>query len=121
MLLKKLWEANMEPLLAYLEEAQQAVKGLVLDEVSGPLLVPTLVQAGVPVAGAVVVVKGRDKDLVTSTRGEWWRLLVPGSYTVWAHSGGRRSREVTVTVKERLLQVSFSFRLSVLELAIYNG
>ena len=83
---------------------------------SGPLLVPTLVQAGVPVAGAVVVVKGRDKDLVTSTRGECRRLLVPGSYTVWAHSGGRRSREVTVTVKERLLQVSFSFRLSVLEL-----
>ena len=77
------------------------------------LLVPVLVQAGVPVAGAVVVVEGRDKDLVTSTRGEWWRLLVPGSYTVWAHSGGRRSREVTVTVKERLVQV----RVSVLELA----
>ena len=38
--------------------------------------------AGEAVAGAVVRVRGRTKDVVTSSRGEYWRLLVPGNYSL---------------------------------------
>ena len=38
--------------------------------------------AGEAVAGAVVRVRGRGKDVVTSSRGEYWRLLVPGNYSL---------------------------------------
>ena len=51
-------------------------------------------------ADAVVVVEGKDKDLLTSSRGEWWRILVPGTYRVWAHKGDWRSPMVEVEVRE---------------------
>ena len=35
---------------------------------------------GLPVAGAQVMVEGVDKVTVTSERGEYWRLLLPGHY-----------------------------------------
>ena len=38
-------------------------------------------QAGQPVGGARVRVAERAKDLVASSRGEFWRLLTPGEPT----------------------------------------
>ena len=34
--------------------------------------------------GASVEVMGRDKEMRTSRRGEFWRLLLPGTYTMRA-------------------------------------
>ena len=48
----------------------------------------------------MVVVEGKDKDLLTSSRGEWWRVLLPGTHRVWAHKGSWRSPIVEVVVKE---------------------
>ena len=37
-------------------------------------------------AGAQVMVEGGDKGTVTSDRGEYWRLLLPGHYkSVWTN------------------------------------
>ena len=41
-------------------------------------------EVGQPVQGASVEVLGRDKDMRTSRRGEFWRLLLPGTYTMRA-------------------------------------
>ena len=46
------------------------------------------------------MVSDRPKDLVTSERGEWWRLLVPGSYKIMAVLGDRRSREQDLVIRE---------------------
>ena len=43
--------------------------------------------------GAVVMVEGIDKYVNTTDRGEYWRLLLPGSYTVRAQSGGGKFSE----------------------------
>ena len=40
-----------------------------------------IMQAGQPVGGASVRVAERAKDLVASSRGEFWRLLTPGEPT----------------------------------------
>ena len=41
-------------------------------------------EVGQPVEGASVEVMGRDKETRTSRRGEFWRLLLPGTYTMRA-------------------------------------
>lgn len=61
--------------------------GLVLDSKS----------KGVP--GAKFQVSGISKDVVTTSRGEYWRLLVPGTYHVTVEAAGyvaSESQEVVV-------------------------
>ena len=41
-------------------------------------------ESGQPVEGASVEVMGRDKEMRTSRRGEFWRLLLPGTYSMRA-------------------------------------
>ena len=58
-------------MLELIARAHMGVKGLVVDE------------EGWGVAGATVTVDGIDKNITSSARGEYWRLLVPGqNYTL---------------------------------------
>ncbi|UYV76104.1 CPM [Cordylochernes scorpioides] len=66
--LPKFWNQNRQPLLLYLAEAHQGVKGIVHDP------------HGQPIQGATVLVKGREFGFHTSPRGEYWRILRPGTY-----------------------------------------
>ena len=55
---------------------------------------------GLPVAGAQVMVEGVDKVTVTSDRGEYWRLLLPGQYkSVWINT--LHIADDTVQIPER--------------------
>ena len=65
-MLKKEWGNNIEAPLAYLETARGAAHGVVTN------------QQGTPVKGARVEVIGRSKDVLTTDRGEYWRVLAPG-------------------------------------------
>ena len=67
------WSNNLESLLSVLESVQGGVRGLVMDR-----------DTGEPVRGAEVRVGDREKTVTTSSRGEFWRLLVPGSYDIRA-------------------------------------
>ena len=64
------WTNNLDSMLCFLESAHSGVKGHVWD------------QDGCPVIGAFVILEDRDKSVVTSNRGEFWRLLLPGSYQI---------------------------------------
>ena len=63
------WEMNREPLMAFLEASGGAARGVVTRE------------DGQPASKAVVRVSGHDKDIVTTDRGEWWRMLTPGCFS----------------------------------------
>lgn len=68
------WENNLDSMLAVLEAATSlAVCGLVTCGATGE---------GLP--RAEVVVAGRDKAVTTTQRGEYWRLLVPGTHQLRA-------------------------------------
>ena len=41
-----------------------------------------------PIANAQVVVEGIGKNITTSARGEYWRLLVPGEYKIQVFAEG---------------------------------
>ena len=77
------WSNNLESLLSVLESVQGGVRGLVLDQDTGDT-----------VGGAEVVIGDREKTVTTSSRGEFWRLLVPGTYDIRAcHSNKYGSLE----------------------------
>ncbi|OXU25957.1 hypothetical protein TSAR_015747 [Trichomalopsis sarcophagae] len=83
------WRTNKESLLKYLEQAHIGIKGLVTDE------------AGQPIQDANIVVVGIAKNITSTNRGEYWRLLLPGTYTVYAAAWGYAPSEPQrVTVKK---------------------
>ncbi|XP_049517657.1 carboxypeptidase M-like [Dermacentor silvarum] len=68
--LPRMWEENKRPLLAYLGEVHKGVRGIIMDD------------KGLPVARASVRTTDRKSKFMTSSRGEYWKILRPGSYTL---------------------------------------
>ena len=58
-----------QALILYMYEALRGVKGFVMDE-----------ESGLPVHGAQMRIKGRQREFNTTTGGEYWRILLNGSY-----------------------------------------
>merc|ERR1712032_1074581 len=54
--------------------------------------------SGEPVEAAHIQIQGREKDVLTTEMGEYWRVLAPGTYTLQAMKGDMASDEVTVTI-----------------------
>ncbi|XP_053245532.1 carboxypeptidase N catalytic chain isoform X1 [Podarcis raffonei] len=80
------WRKNAEALITYIEEVHQGIKGLVSDDNNNRL------------AGAVISVKGIAHDVTSGEHGDYFRLLLPGTYTVTASADGYQPQTVTVTV-----------------------
>ena len=83
------WTNNLESLLCILEAAQVRYYLLLTTAVSttsgqgGVRGVVTDADTGAGLAGAEVEVEDRaDKRVTSSARGEYWRLLLPGTYTL---------------------------------------
>lgn len=70
------WKKNKESLLAFMEATHWGVKGVVTDE------------NGEPILDADVIVEEIAHNVTTSNRGEYWRLLTPGTYTMKAAAFG---------------------------------
>ena len=83
------WSDNKKSVTQYLKLAHTGIKGLVTDA------------NGNPVEGARIrIIGGPEKDVITTERGEYWKLLMPGTYEVRAISKDKvRSPKKTVTVK----------------------
>ncbi|CAG2120947.1 unnamed protein product, partial [Medioppia subpectinata] len=78
--LEKEWLNNKESLLSYIEMVQMGVKGLVKDSVTGKAI-----------EGATLKIDGIDHNVVTTNRGEYWRLALPGVYQMTASAVGYES------------------------------
>jgi carboxypeptidase D len=82
-----LWEDHREPLLAYMEEVHDGVRGIVTDA-----------DTGLPLS-ATITVQGIDHDITPDPEnGDYYRLLTPGTYTVTASAFGYLAQSETVTV-----------------------
>ncbi|XP_046386124.1 carboxypeptidase D [Ischnura elegans] len=83
------WEDNKESLISFMESTHLGVKGLVRDK------------NGDSIPQARIIVHGINHDVLTSSRGEYWRLLLPGTYTISAHAWSYLSSEpINITVTE---------------------
>lgn len=70
------WSKNKESLISYIEATQWGVKGQVTDSL------------GQPISEADVIVEGIHHNITTSSKGEYWRLLIPGSYSIRVAANG---------------------------------
>ncbi|KAM7301081.1 carboxypeptidase D isoform X3 [Ixodes scapularis] len=68
--LPRFWEDNKQSLLAFLGEAHKGVRGIVSDEENNP------------VVKAFLKISNRSIGFKTTSRGEYWRILRPGRYTL---------------------------------------
>ncbi|XP_054975387.1 carboxypeptidase N catalytic chain [Sorex araneus] len=80
------WLANQEALVQFLEEVHHGIKGMVLDENYNPL------------PQAVISVSGINHDVTSGEDGDYFRLLLPGTYVVTASAPGYDPETVSVTV-----------------------
>ncbi|CAN7984896.1 unnamed protein product [Ixodes hexagonus] len=86
--LRRFWLDNVKSLLRLLEESHRGVRGIIVDD------------AGYPVKNARLMVKGRYMPFRTSDRGEYWRILLPGRYTLMASSPEHNDLEVPMVIVE---------------------
>lgn len=75
--LQKEWNMNRESLIAYIEQVHIGVHGYVKDAISGAAL-----------ANVSIVVAGIRHNLTTGKYGDYYRLLLPGTYNITAVAPG---------------------------------
>ncbi|XP_016335666.1 carboxypeptidase N catalytic chain-like isoform X2 [Sinocyclocheilus anshuiensis] len=80
------WLANREALVSYMEQVHHGIKGMVYDENNNPI------------SNAVISVAGINHDITSGTDGDYFRLLLPGTYTVTASALGYQPFTSMVTV-----------------------
>ena len=81
------WLNNRASLLNYIRAVHMGVKGLITDHETGEGL-----------AGVQLKVKGVDYNITSSSRGEYWRLLMPGQYTLLASRQGYEDQVIPTVV-----------------------
>lgn len=87
------WIGNREALISYLEQVHHGIKGMVYDENNNPI------------NDAEIAVAGINHDITSGADGDYFRLLLPGTYTVTASAPGYQSvtKQVTVGPAEAIL------------------
>lgn len=80
------WLGNREALVSYLEQVHHGIKGMVYDENNNPI------------GDAEVSVSGVNHDVTSGVDGDYFRLLLPGTYTVTTTAPGYLPSTTTVTV-----------------------
>jgi len=107
--LAQYWKDNVNAFYEFMWQTHIGVKGLVMDE------------NDLPIADARIIVakldenqqfKPIDHHITTTSDGEYWRLLAPGIYTIYAQSeDNRKSKkevvEITVEPYEQALRQDF--------------
>lgn len=86
--LEKYWNYNKRALISFIKEIHRGIKGVILDDKSGKAL-----------SDVRVKVYGIDHDVFSSSHGDFWRLLLPGSYYVqFSKNGYEPSQKIHVFV-----------------------
>ena len=96
-LLDDLWEDHREPMIAYIEQIHQGLRGVVKDINSNQPL------------NATITIEGIEHEIFTdSQNGDYYRLLTPGQYVVNVNSFGYLPESQTVNIPNNgTLEVNF--------------
>lgn len=84
--LEGIWNDNRAPLLEFIAEVHKGIKGFVK------------AVDGSPIAGATIDITNRDHSVTTAADGDFWRLLVPGTYTIKVTASDYHSASAKVIV-----------------------
>lgn len=98
--LPKYWEQNRRALLQFIHQAHNGVKGTVSD-----------IRDGTGIPNATISVEVIDHNITTARTGDYWRLLVPGTYSITASAHGYKPVRIYATVSKDRVEV-VDFRLT---------
>ncbi|XP_077542076.1 carboxypeptidase M-like [Haemaphysalis longicornis] len=87
--LRRLWMDNKNAMVHLLREVQRALRGYV----KAP--------DGTHIPGALLTIRGRNVGFRSSDQGEFWRMLLPGTYMLLVSARGYLPDAVSVTVPEQ--------------------
>ncbi|XP_047449845.1 carboxypeptidase D isoform X1 [Mugil cephalus] len=91
------WEQNRRALLQFLHQVHIGVKGTVSD-----------IEDGTAIPNATIHVQGIEHSITTAQTGDYWRLLVPGTYSITASAHGYVPVTIYATVsKDHVEMVDF--------------
>uniref|UniRef100_A0A1A8RAE8 Carboxypeptidase D, a n=1 Tax=Nothobranchius pienaari TaxID=704102 RepID=A0A1A8RAE8_9TELE len=106
--LPKYWEQNGRALLEFIHQVHTGVKGTVTDS-----------RDGAGISNATISVEGIDHSITTASAGDYWRLLVPGTYSITASAHGYKPVRTYATVTEDRAE-TVDFRLTQSDLSSSN-
>ena len=93
------WDAHKLPLILFMTQIHKGVRGFVMSD------------EGKPLKRAVITVSGINHMIFTADDGDYWRLLVPGSYNIVATADGYSSETKEIIVPYGLaLVVNFTLK-----------
>ncbi|KAL7648647.1 UNVERIFIED_CONTAM: hypothetical protein RMT77_000554 [Armadillidium vulgare] len=84
--LESYFKRNKTPLIQYLEQIHNGIKGFVTDENNKSI------------SNATIQVEGIQKNVTSAADGDYWRLLLPGAYLVSASAPGYETETKSVNV-----------------------
>ncbi|KAK7026826.1 hypothetical protein SK128_005654 [Halocaridina rubra] len=94
------WMENKQPLLAYMEQVHTGVKGFIFDENQNPI------------SNATISVQGINHDVISAAEGDYWRLLVPGTYVITVFADGYEPNSQKIEVPHLWAsEVNFTMKL----------
>ncbi|XP_056138809.1 carboxypeptidase D [Lampris incognitus] len=94
------WEQNRRSLLKFIQQVHKGVKGTVTD-----------IKDGTGIPNATIQVEKIKHNITTAQTGDYWRLLVPGTYSLIASARGYTSVRIYATVPINGVEV-VDFRLT---------
>uniref|UniRef100_A0A674EEX8 Carboxypeptidase D n=1 Tax=Salmo trutta TaxID=8032 RepID=A0A674EEX8_SALTR len=94
------WDQNRRALLQYIHQVHRGVKGMVID-----------IRDGTGIPNATIMVEEINHPITTNLAGDYWRLLVPGTYHLTASARGYNSVKIYATVPEEGVEL-VDFRLT---------
>lgn len=84
--LEGIWNANKQALLTYIQQVHMGMAGFIKNS------------SGEGISGAKIEVAGIDHPITSAADGDYWRLLVPGTYTITVSAPGYQSTTSPVTI-----------------------
>ncbi len=101
--LKAEWENNRDAMINYIYQVHIGVKGFVTTNKTNDPILDSIHNKdsgvdGIPVQNAVISVEGIAHDITTSHFGDYWRLLMPGTYKLTAKANGFKPQTKTIEV-----------------------
>ncbi|CAH0554379.1 unnamed protein product [Brassicogethes aeneus] len=88
--LENIWKENKNALIEYCKKANMGVTGQILDSENNK-----------PIEGAKLKIMGRDMTFKSKTKGQFWRILLPGNYTIEVEADGYHDIQVEFRVKKQ--------------------
>nr|XP_020818855.1 carboxypeptidase D [Phascolarctos cinereus] len=96
--LPRYWEQNRRSLIQFMKQVHRGIRGFVLDATDGR-----------GILNATISVADINHPVTSYKSGDYWRLLVPGTYKITASARGYNPITKNVTVKdEGAVQVNFT-------------